>query len=217
MQVGANVTRRIVLAASLVSIPWHYDTISLSRGVRCTNERPAKKGYYQILANAATLAYFLPVNAAQCLTHADGTTTIAYGGWASPYTDNYATNPVFTTQVSQGVPDRRAAGTSWKIAAAYTSSDQRFLLIASGAWYDYGNAIAAQRTTEWNLDGTYRFRYLGAGAYKGLQCGIATPFARTPTRSRRRVRRSSAASRTSSTTARCWNTISATERYLTKR
>jgi len=168
VQLGFSVTRRIVLAGSFVSLPWHYDTVDLPHGVKCTNTG-GKKGYYQIVTNGMTLPYFLPVNAAQCETNAGGTTTIAYGGWASPYTDNYATNPVFTTQVSQGIPDRRAAGTSWKIGATYTSIDQRFILIASDAWYDYGNAIAPQRTTEWNLDGTYRFHHVLAGPYKGLQ------------------------------------------------
>ena len=44
---------------------------------------------YQISAKGATLAYFLPLNAAQCFTNPNGMTQIYYGGWASPYTDNY--------------------------------------------------------------------------------------------------------------------------------
>ncbi|MEO6835584.1 MAG: hypothetical protein ABI231_06725 [Candidatus Tumulicola sp.] len=44
------------------------------------------------------------------------------------------------------------------------------IFLASYGWLDYGNAAApAAGTTEWNLDGTYRFGpYKGSGPYKGL-------------------------------------------------
>jgi hypothetical protein len=168
IQLGVNITKNIVLAGSFDTMPWRYDNVVLPKDVTCTNTS-GTKGYYQIAVSGVTFPYMLPVNAAQCFSNKDGSTTIAYGGWASPYTDNYATNPVFTTQVSQGVPDRRAAGNSWKIAATYTSTNQRFIFIASDASYDYGNAIAPQRTAEFNLDGTYRFAEVNSGPYKGLQ------------------------------------------------
>ncbi len=109
-QIGANLTKNIQIAGSYDSIPWHTDTVFLPKNVTCTNSD------YQITAKGATLAYFLPMNAAQCFTNPNGTTNIYYGGWASPYTDSYATDPFFTTQISQGMADRRAPGTSWKVA-----------------------------------------------------------------------------------------------------
>jgi hypothetical protein len=164
IQLGANVTRDIVLSGSFDETPWHYDTIALPKNVSCSNST------YQISTKGVTLPYFLPLNAGQCFTNPNGQTTIAYGGWASPYTDNYATNPVFTTSISQGMADRRAPGTSWRVAATYTSENRRLVVIAGDAWYDYGNELAAQRTTEWNLDGTYRFMPVPLnGRYKGLQ------------------------------------------------
>ena len=164
-QLGFNATKTVVIAASYDGVPWKYDNVVLPAGFSCTNST------YQIKTTPGhTLSYFLPVNAGQCFTNPNGTTTIAYGGWASPFTDNYATNPVFTTQVSQGEPDRRAGVQSYKIAATYTSQNGREVFIASDAWYDYGNNLVAQNTNEWNLDSTYRFMPVPkSGPYHGLQ------------------------------------------------
>ena len=168
VQIGANVAKDVVLTAGFDSIPWKYDQVVLPGAATCSSST------YQISAGdkvfpATNFAYFLPLNAAQCMTNkATGLTTVAYGGWASPYTDNYATDPFFTTQISQGMADRRAPGNSWKLAATYTSPNKKWVFIASDAWYNYGNSIAAQNTTEWNLDGTYKFSAPKPGRYKGL-------------------------------------------------
>jgi Copper amine oxidase N-terminal domain len=160
-QLGLNVTRNLQFAAGYDQIPWHTDTVNLPTGVTCSNSN------YQISAKA-TLAYFLPVNAAQCYTNANGLTRIEYGGWASPYTDNYDSDPLFTTSVSQGMVDRRAAGTSYKVGLTYTSTNQKFIFIATDAWYNYGNALAPENTNIWVLDGRYRFSHVGKGPYHGL-------------------------------------------------
>ncbi len=161
-QIGANLTKNIQIAGSYDSIPWHTDTVFLPKNVTCTNSD------YQITAKGATLAYFLPMNAAQCFTNPSGTTDIYYGGWASPYTDSYATDPFFTTQISQGMTDRRAPGTSWKVALTFTSTNKKWIFIASEAWYNYGNALAPENTNEWNLDGQYHFSAVKKGPYRGL-------------------------------------------------
>ena len=103
-----------------------------------------------------------------CLNNPDGTTNVYYGGWASPYTDNYATDPFFTTTITQGMADRRAPGTSWKLAATFTSNNKRWIFIAADAWYNYGNALVGENTNEWNLDGQYHFSPATAGPYRGL-------------------------------------------------
>lgn len=172
VQLGFNATKTFVIAASYDGVPWHYDDITLPKGFSCSNstfqiKTPIQQSPPQ---PGNTLAYFLPVQAGQCFTNPNGLTTIAYGGWASPYTDNYATNPVFTTQVSQGEPDRRAGVQSYKIAGVYTSQNRRGTFIVSDAWYDYGNKLLSQNTNEWNLDGTYRFMPVSkTGPYHGLQ------------------------------------------------
>ncbi len=164
IQLGANVTKNIVVFGSFDGQPWHQDTVFLPAGVSCSSTS------HQISTKGVNFAYFLPLNAAQCHTNANGTTQIEYGGWASPYTDNYATNPEFTTAISQGTADRRAPATSWRIAATYTSTNNRFVFLVADAWYNYGNAIAAQTTNEWNLDGAYRFSPVrGTALYRGLQ------------------------------------------------
>jgi hypothetical protein len=162
-QIGANITKNIQVTAAYDAIPWKTDTINLPTGVTCNNSN------FQISAKA-TLAYVLPLNAAQCFTNTKtGLTQIMYGGWASPYTDNYDSDPLFTTSVTQGMADRRAAGESWKVGAQFTSTNNKWVFIATDAWYNYGNVLAPESTNIWVLDGRYRFsRYSGKGPYHGL-------------------------------------------------
>ncbi len=172
VQIGAHVAKEVVLAASYDEIPWHYDSIALRNGYACNNatfqiQTPQSQ---KIPKPGATLPYFLPLNAGQCFTNANGMTTIAYGGWASPYTDNYANAPIFTTAISQSMADRRAPGTSWRVDATYESKNRRTTFIAGYSWFDYGNELVAQNTNEFNLDGTYHFSPVAqTGPYHGLR------------------------------------------------
>jgi hypothetical protein len=162
-QLGANITKNLQFTAGYDQIPWKTDTIFLPKNVTCSDSN------YQITAKGATLAYFLPLNAAQCFTNPNGTTQVYYGGWASPYTDNYDSDPLFTTSVTQGQVDRRAPGTSWKVALQYTTTNTKWIFIATDAWYNYGNALAPENTNIWVLDGRYRFSRMPAhGPYRGL-------------------------------------------------
>jgi hypothetical protein len=170
VQIGLSPTKNLVVNGSFDYVPWQTDNVSTaylaSIHWACSNST------FQIKPTTATtthtLAYFLPVNAGQCFANPNGMTSIYYGGWASPYTDSYATDPIFTTSISQGMADRRAPGTSWKVGATFTSTNKRFVFFASDAWYNYGNALVAQNTNEWNLDGQYRLNPVGKGLYKGL-------------------------------------------------
>ncbi|MGB6643547.1 MAG: hypothetical protein WBE35_00805, partial [Candidatus Cybelea sp.] len=159
---GLNVTPNIQFTAGYDQIPWKTDTVFLPKNVTCSNAN------YQISAKGATLGYFLPMNAAQCFNNANGTTQIYYGGWAAPYTDGYATDPLFTTSIDQGMADRRAPGTSWKVALTYTSTNKKWVFAATDAWYNYGNALAPQSTRDWTLDGMYHFSAVKKGPYRGL-------------------------------------------------
>ncbi len=161
-QIGAHITKNLLFTAGYDQIPWKTDTVFLPKNVTCSNSN------YQITAKGATLAYFLPSNAAQCFNNANGTTQIYYGGWASPYTDAYATDPLFTTSIDQGMADRRAPGSSWKLALQFTSTNKKWVFIATDAWYNYGNALSAEDTRDWTLDGLYHFSAVKPGPYRGL-------------------------------------------------
>jgi hypothetical protein len=162
-QIGLDPLPGLLFTAGYDQIPWHTDTVNLPSGVTCSNSNN------QISAKS-TLAYFLPLNAAQCLTNTTtGMTQIEYGGWASPYTDNYDSDPLFTTNVTQGMADRRAPGSSEKVALQYTTPNTKWVWIGSDAWYNYGNSLAPENTNTWVLDGRYRFSHMPAhGPYRGL-------------------------------------------------
>ena len=174
VQLGANPTKNLLISGSFDYVPWQNDTVSTaylsSIHWECSNSNFTLKPNTSTGITVQTLPYFLPLNAGQCLSNvANGTTSIYYGGWASPYTDNYATDPIFTSSISQGMTDRRAPGTSWKIAGTFTSDNKRVVFIATDAWYNYGNALVGENTNEWDLDGQYHFSQVPkTGFYKGL-------------------------------------------------
>jgi hypothetical protein len=160
-QLGAHITKNFLLTLGYDEIPWKNDTVNLPSGVTCSNSN------YQI--KGAPLQYFLPLNAAQCFTNTNGTTQIYYGGWASPYTDNYDSDPFFTTSITQGQADRRAPGDSEKVALTFTSNNRKWIFAGTDAWYNYGNALAPENTNIWTLDGQYHFSNVPiSGPYKGL-------------------------------------------------
>ena len=66
--------------------------------------------------------------------------------------------------------ERRSAGTSERLVATYTSTNNRIVFLAAYGWLQYGNGAAATaNTNEYDLDGIYRFsHYKGTGPYKGL-------------------------------------------------
>jgi hypothetical protein len=160
-QVGATFFKNFLLTVGYDSVPWRTDSVFLPAGVTCSNTN------YQITAKA-TLAYFLPLNTGQCYTHKNGLTDIYYGGWAGPYTDNTTSDPFYTTNFLQGQPDRRAPGSSYQAVLTYTSSNRKWLVQAADAWYDYGNALAAENTKIWWFDGRYYFSQNRKGPYHGL-------------------------------------------------
>lgn len=154
LQLGATVAKNLVLQASGDYAPWRSATVALSK---CS------------AATGASTGYFLPGGGTpDCVATGPGTATIYYGGIASPYTDSYATDVLYTTSISQGMADRRSAGVSEKLGATYQPFDKRLRLIVSEAWYNYTNGAGANLTREFNADATYFLNRVRPGPYHGL-------------------------------------------------
>jgi hypothetical protein len=175
LQGGLNVLPNVQLVGGFDTMPWHTDTLPAtgagslaSLGITCSSTHQITVP--SALNNKINLPYFLPSGGtAQCTKNADGTTAIYYGGWASPYTDSYATDPFFTTDLTQGMVDRRSAGTSFKLQATFTSNDKRLVAYLNHAWYDYNNGGYANSTQETNFDTLYYFNALPkTGTYHGF-------------------------------------------------
>ncbi|MHB1566972.1 MAG: OprD family outer membrane porin [Acidiferrobacter sp.] len=88
------------------------------------------------------------------------------GDVVSPYTTGYATDPLYTTSMIQGMVDRKTSGHAVKIAATAFFLHHRLRVIASFA--NYFNTVyagySAPRTDETDLDVTYFLH----GPLKGL-------------------------------------------------
>lgn len=161
-QIGAAVTKTITVSLGYNQIPRRSETIPLPTGISCSSKLlvSAKPG--------STMPFILPANAPECITNGNGTATVFYGGLASPYTDSYATDPLFSTSLTQGMADRRAPGDGTKLAATYTSTNKRLIVAVSRAYYNYGFALGQQQTAETDADAQWYARPLGKGPYKGL-------------------------------------------------
>ena len=151
-QGGVNASKQIALTIGFDTAPAHYI------------ERAAQTGA------AAGKGIFLPTGGtAQSARIAPGLYRVAYGGLASPYTETYTSDPLYTTSLTQGMVERRSAGTAFKIAATYLSNSKRFKAIASEAYYQYDDTLAQNRTFEDDLDAQYFFNAVRAATtYKGF-------------------------------------------------
>jgi hypothetical protein len=168
IQAGLSLLPQLQFVGSFDDMPWKNDTITLPTGVSCS----ASKHLLSIPTpkfGEGEFGYFIPNNAPQCVPGATpGTATVFYGGWASPYTDSYATDPVFTGTMTQTAVDRHIAGTSYKEALVFTSADHRFVGLIAHADYNATNAGGAQASSENNVDALYHFSRVGHGRYRGL-------------------------------------------------
>lgn len=89
-----------------------------------------------------------------------------HGDVVSPYTTGYATDPLYTTSMIQGMVDRKTSGHAIKVTATAFFLRHRLRVIASFA--NYFNAVYAgynaARTDETDVDITYFL----SGAWQGL-------------------------------------------------
>ena len=83
-----------------------------------------------------------------------------YGGSvASPYSDSYATDPLFTTTISQGLADVHKPGSGIKGALTLQTNNHRWKAIIAQAFYSYGLPVAGgtDNRSETNVDVQYFF------------------------------------------------------------
>lgn len=163
LQLGVTPVRNLLFTVGADQAPWNYDTVTATS------------------AAAATAPYFLAAGGTNALVAAGVTGSavnavkvgtdrykVVYGGIASPYSDSYASDPLYTTSITQGMVDRRSAGFALKGAFTYTTFNKRLVAIASEASYNYDTAFTRNRTYELDADITYNFNAVRAGTYKGF-------------------------------------------------
>jgi hypothetical protein len=160
VQAGYSPFPNLDLTVGYDHIPMKTDTIVLPTGTTCGSNNQIK----------GLLPYFLPAGGTtNCFKNSNGTTNVYYGGWASPYTDSYATDPLFDTMISQGMADRRSAGDGVKVAGTWTTYEKHLKIIVAHAWWSYGNGTAGvSPTQETNFDANYYFNKPGKGTYHGF-------------------------------------------------
>jgi hypothetical protein len=153
-QVGATIVKNLVLTFSGDAAPWKYQTVN------ATTAAAAEAPYFvSVATNKPGIAQSL----------GGGLFRVAYGGIASPYTDNYGSDPIFTTSLTQGMVDNRAAGESYKPQLTYTGFHGQLVTYVSDAWYNYSNVISQDHVSEFNADATYYFhRVIPNAKYRGF-------------------------------------------------
>jgi hypothetical protein len=150
-QFGVSPIKNILFTASTDISPWAY------ADVHATSASKAEGAYF--VGGGGT---------GDAIKIGPDMYRVAYGGIASPYTDSYGTDPLYTTMITQGMVDRRSAGNSYKTAVVFTNQTKQLRLYASEAWFQYSNETLHNLTSEFNVDGTYYFNKVRQGAYKGF-------------------------------------------------
>lgn len=162
-QVGVNLSKNLVFTVGADVLPHHV--VNLPPGSTC-NTGTGQITPTQTFPNPSA-GYYVGANVPQCMANGNGTFSVDEGGFASPYTFTHATDPLFTTSLTQGMIDR-GAGSSEKLALTYTSTDKRLVLAVSRAYYDYGFANAPDQTAETDGDAMYYLRPVTKAPYRGL-------------------------------------------------
>ena len=161
---GVTVVPNLAFTLGFDTVPVHTDTIVLPKGYSCKNNTISGAA-----GGGISLPYFLPASGtSNCSPAPGGQTNIYYGGIASPYTDGYTADPLYTTSLTQGMVERRSPGTAFKAVLTYTTLDKRLITYISRGWYDYNNPGYAQGTYENDFDATYYFSKIPKGQYKGV-------------------------------------------------
>lgn len=164
-QLSAMPIRNIKASVAFDAVPWRTDTIRLSAGVSCNSS--GSQPTFALSTPSARGYYFLPSGAAQCRT--TGTrTTVYYGGWASPYSDSHASDPLYTTGAAEGLVDRRSPGSSGNATLTYYGDQGRLKLTSSYSWFNYSNPIAMQNTEEWDNIVKFYASDVHRAPYRGL-------------------------------------------------
>lgn len=128
-------------------IPWHAETRVLPTGTTCDSTGPYPT--FTLSAPAARDLYFVPTGAAQCQTRGKNT-TIYFGGFAAPFSDGYAWDPLFTTGAAEGQPDRHSPGSSDIVGLTFFDRYGHFRIDTNLDSFNYSNAIAPEKTTEFD-------------------------------------------------------------------
>ena len=158
LQLGVTPVKNFLFTVGADQIPWNYATIAATSSTAAST--------------IAAANYLLPAGGTTAVSPKIAGTAdlykVAYGGIASPYTDSYTSDPLYTTSISQGMVERRSGGFSLKGALTYTAPDKKFVAIVSEAAYNYDTSFARNRTYELDGDVTFNFNKVRAGTYKGL-------------------------------------------------
>jgi hypothetical protein len=164
-QFGASVTPNLLFTLGYDGVPINTSVVPAT-ACKGTPAKPVAPAPGVIFGGVAeTSVTGLPKGDVQCL----------WGGIASAYTDSLATDPLYSTSISQGLADVHKPGTGLKAGLAWTSDNGRVKLLVSQAWYDYWLPGFNKTTSnvdyraEFDADLTIFFNPVRAGRpYKGF-------------------------------------------------
>jgi hypothetical protein len=162
-QVGVGFGPNVDVEFDYDHIPLRSVDVTLPKGIEC------KKDVISGSGPTGETGYWLPTGGTpNCVPIGSSSATVYYGGVASPYTDSYSTSPLFTTNMSQDVVERRSPGDSLKLEATIHGFDRRLTVILARVLDEYANPAGASATWGTSIDAEYRFNPVGKGKYRGF-------------------------------------------------
>ena len=171
VQTGLTFTPTLSATVGYNAVSNHTDMVTLPAGYTCPAAGAASANVIAVnpLLTKTSLPYFLPIGGTgNCMANANGTTTLSDGGWASPYSDSDAADPLFTTPMLEGLVDRRSPGAATSVRLQYTSLGKQFVGYVSETFFDYKSVVSRDSTNETDVDALYHFSHMRATPYQGL-------------------------------------------------
>ena len=126
LEYGQNVGRNVVLSASFDDQPIASYIVPASEcpGTASSVTKPGPGNIFGGVQDTTKTG--LPPGQVQCYA----------GGTASPYTDNYESEPLYTSAIGIGITDTRKAGFALKTAATIETNNRRLKAILSQSRYN---------------------------------------------------------------------------------
>jgi hypothetical protein len=154
LEIGGNLDRNIQVNVSYNDVPFVSYIVSSKR---CSGNAasPTKPGADNIFGGVVNDSVTTGLPSGQVLCYG--------GGIASPYTDNYETDPLYTTSIGQGLGDTHKAGVGYKFGVTIESNNHRLKAILAQARYNdslpgtSAGLSNADIRTETNVDVQYFF------------------------------------------------------------
>lgn len=150
-RVGSKIGKTMSISVAMDNSPWRSVTVTAPS------------------AAAAEAGYFLPAGGTPVVkANGAGSYTVYYGGIASPYTQQYNTDGLFTSIHTSSMVQRQSAGSAFKASFFIETNNRRLQVTLGEGLFNFSNGAGLERTEAVLADGYYYFGPREGKTFRGF-------------------------------------------------